>query len=63
MSNVYSYWLLNSTLHYVDFALLHTENGVTASGFTQLVAEDFEVLGLTIIGKRLILRLWKEMKS
>ena len=59
------YWLLHSTLHDVDLlsSLSHTENGVTASGFIQLEAEDFEVLGLTIIGKRLILRLWKEMKS
>ena len=43
--------------------LYKTESGVTASGFTQLQADDFDILGLTIIGKRLILRLWEEMKS
>ena len=38
------------------------DNGVTAFGFSQLDEEDFEDLGLTKIGKKLILKILPEIK-
>ena len=38
------------------------ENGVTASGFSLLDEEGFEDLGLTKIGKKLILKILPEIK-
>ena len=38
------------------------DNGVTAFGFSQLDEEDFEDLGLTKIGKKLILKILPESK-
>ena len=32
------------------------ENGITPSGFTQLDAEDFDDIGLTKFGKKIILK-------
>ena len=32
------------------------ENGITPSGFTQLDAEDFDNIGLTKFGKKIILK-------
>ena len=40
--------------------LLYTENGVTPSGFNLLDAEDFDDIGLTKIGKKLILKILAE---
>ena len=39
-----------------------TESGITAAGFSQLDKEDFGDLGLTIIGKKLILKILPESK-
>ena len=41
---------------------LSSENGVTPSGFTQLDADDFDDLGLTKIGKKLVLKCLAETK-
>ena len=41
----------------------NTDGGVTASGFILLEAGDFGELGLTPIGKKHILRTWKELTS
>lgn len=41
---------------------IFTENGVTQSGFAQLDADDFDDLGLTIIGKKLVLKCLAETK-
>jgi hypothetical protein len=38
-----------------------TENGVTPSGFIQLGTEDFDDIGLTKIGKKLILKTLAEL--
>ena len=43
--------------------LFNTDGGVTASGFILLEAGDFDELGLTLIGKKHILRTWKELTS
>lgn len=43
--------------------LHNTDNGITPSGFTLLDVEDFEGLGLTIIGKTLVQRALRELKS
>ena len=43
--------------------LFNTDCGVTASGFILLEAGDFDELGLTLIGKKHILRTWKELTS
>ena len=45
----------------ITFNLLYTENGVTPSGFYQLDAEDFDDIGLTKIGKKLILKILAEV--
>ena len=45
----------------INFNLLYTENGVTPSGFNQLDAEDFDDIGLTKIGKKLILKILAEV--
>ena len=39
------------------------ENGVTACGFSQLDKEDFDDLGLTKIGKKLVLKILPEVKD
>lgn len=41
--------------------LLYTENGITPSGFIQLDTEDFDDIGLTEIGKKLILKILAEV--
>ena len=41
---------------------LSSASGVTPSGFTQLDAEDFDDLGLTKIGKKLVLKCLAEIK-
>lgn len=41
---------------------LSLENGVTPPGFTQLDADDFDDLGLTKIGKKLVLKCLAETK-
>jgi hypothetical protein len=38
------------------------ESGVTASGFSLLDEEDFDDLGLTKIGKKLVLKILPESK-
>jgi hypothetical protein len=43
--------------------IFNTDGGVTASGFILLEAEDFNELGLTLIGKKHILRTWKQLTS
>ena len=43
--------------------MFNTDGGVTASGFIRLEAGDFDELGLTLIGKKHILRTWKELTS
>ena len=43
--------------------LLSTGQGVTPAGFTVLDAEDFEGLGLSKIGKRLVVRALQEVKQ
>ena len=43
--------------------IFNTDGGVTASGFIRLEAGDFDELGLTLIGKKHILRTWKELTS
>ena len=37
-----------------------SENGVTPSGFIQFDAEDFDDIGLTKFGKKLVLKLLAE---
>ena len=44
------------------FLTILIENGVTASGFSLLDKEDFDDLGLTKIGKRLIVKMLPEIK-
>ena len=39
------------------------ESGVTASGFSRLDKEDFDDLELTIIGKKLIVKMLPEIKG
>ena len=39
------------------------ENGVTPSGFTQFDAEDFDDIGLTKFGKKLVLKALAELNS
>ena len=42
--------------------IAYIESGSTAAGFSQLDKEDFGDLGLTIIGKKLILKILPESK-
>ena len=42
--------------------IVFIESGITAAGFSQLDKEDFEDLGLTKIGKKLILKILPESK-
>ena len=41
----------------------HTESGITPSGFTQLGAEDFKDIGLTLFGCKIIQKILKGIKS
>ena len=43
--------------------IVFTESGITAAGFSQLDKEDFEDLGLTKIGKKLILKILPQIKK
>ena len=43
--------------------IFNTDSGVTASGFILLEAGDFDELGLTLIGKKHVLRTLKELTS
>ena len=64
LSGTYYYTNISSTLN-VNLKVMKNnfiENGVTASGFSQLDEEDFEDLGLTKIGKKLILKILPESK-
>ena len=45
------------------FSTILIENGVTASGFSLLDKEDFNDLGLTKIGKKLIVKMLPEIKG
>ena len=47
-------------MHISSF-IVHTENGITPSGFIQLDAEDFDDIGLTKFGKKLILKALAEV--
>ena len=51
--------------HYSDYKVmkLSSENGVTQSGCTQLDAGDFDDLGLTKIGKKLVRKYLKEVPA
>ena len=42
--------------------IVFIESGITVAGFSQLDKEDFEDLGLTKIGKKLILKILPESK-
>ena len=39
-----------------------SENGITPSGFASLDEEDFDDIGLTKFGKKLVLKMLKEVK-
>ena len=60
---------LSGTLCYMVIVYLllsnifNTDGGVTASGFILLEAGDFDELGLTLIGKKHVLRTLKELTS
>ena len=43
--------------------LFPSENGVTPSGFTQFDVEDFEDIGLTKFGKKLVLKALAEVSA
>ena len=40
-----------------------SENGVTVSAITQLDAKDFNDIGLTLIGKKVFLKAFSEIKG
>ena len=42
--------------------IVYIESGITAAAFSQLDKEDFEDIGLTIIGKKLIPKILPESK-
>ena len=43
------------------YSLIVLENGITPSGFTQLDAEDFNDIGLTKFGKKIVLKTLAEV--
>ena len=43
------------------YSLIILENGITPSGFTQLDAEDFNDIGLTKFGKKIVLKTLAEV--
>ena len=45
----------------INIFIVCTENGITPSGFIQLDAEDFNDIGLTKFGKKLILKILAEV--
>ena len=46
----------------VIISLFLTDQGVTPTGFTMLDAEDFKNLGLSNIGKKLVIKALQEVK-
>ena len=61
------YYSIIATLKFMGviqcFSTILIENGVTASGFSLLDKEDFDDLGLTKIGKKLIVKMLPEIKG
>ena len=60
MNNIIECQWIALTLWYYDSS---SEIGVTASAITQLDAEDFNGIGLTLIGKKVFLKAFSEIKG
>ena len=63
LSGKYNYTSMLNTYYCYDNIISSIENGVTPSGFIQLDAEDFDDIGLTKIGKKLVLKILAEVSS
>ena len=63
---VYMHLLLDQCAYHgvnYNFLFFCAENGVTPSGFIQLDAEDFNDIGLTKIGRKLVLKTLAEISA
>lgn len=51
----------NEPINFYLYNIITTESGVTPRGFVESEPDDFDDLGLTIFGKKRILRILKEV--